>query len=334
MDITYFLGANSARGFYSLYESFCRGEGDYLHIIKGGPGTGKSGFMKKLAAAAAAKGYAVEYTLCSGDPDSLDGIYIPKLRQGWVDGTAPHVMEPVRFGVDSDYVNLGALCAVPLKAKNHPEIKRIYKAYKDKYEIAYSYLKSAAQLRRAAASASGRFDEAAFTAGLMRLLPDSDGKGSIAPVRRFFHALSCKGEIYLNEQIIKLCKQYYVVSGALAHCERGMEIIASLCRDQRCIISPDPLEPEKTEAVLLPEAGIAFVREGFKLPDGKRLQLSTEDKHSGEALELGEKMKRLAIGRLKEAKALHDELEAYYISAMDYDALDKFTEGYIRSLFG
>ena len=46
MDRTYFLAANSGRGFFSLYDGFPP-EGAFLHIIKGGPGTGKSGFMRR-----------------------------------------------------------------------------------------------------------------------------------------------------------------------------------------------------------------------------------------------------------------------------------------------
>ena len=87
----WFLGANSAEGFRSLYEDFCRGEGDFLRIIKGGPGCGKSSFMRHIGEAAEKKGLEVEYILCSGDPDSLDGVYIPALRLGYADGTAPHI---------------------------------------------------------------------------------------------------------------------------------------------------------------------------------------------------------------------------------------------------
>ena len=113
MTQTYFLGANSQEGFASLYRFF-PGEPDaFLHIIKGGPGTGKSGFMRRIGQAAEEQGLDVHYVLCSGDPDSLDGVYIPAMRLAWVDGTAPHVAEPASFGVDSDYVNLGAFCRTP-----------------------------------------------------------------------------------------------------------------------------------------------------------------------------------------------------------------------------
>ena len=74
METSYFLGANTASGFLSLYDGFCRGEGDYLRIVKGGPGTGKSGFMRAIGREAAKRGLDVEYVRCSGDPASLDGV--------------------------------------------------------------------------------------------------------------------------------------------------------------------------------------------------------------------------------------------------------------------
>ena len=52
----YFLGANSAEGFTSLYGGFPPGPGAFLHILKGGPGTGKSSMLRAIAAAANERG--------------------------------------------------------------------------------------------------------------------------------------------------------------------------------------------------------------------------------------------------------------------------------------
>ena len=52
MDTVFFLAANSGKGFYSLYDGFPERRGVFLSIIKGGPGTGKSGFMRRISAAA------------------------------------------------------------------------------------------------------------------------------------------------------------------------------------------------------------------------------------------------------------------------------------------
>ena len=149
MNSAYFLGANSKDGFYSLYGGFCCAPGDYLTVIKGGPGTGKSGFMRKIGRAAEARGLDAEYVLCSGDPDSLDGVYIPALHRGWVDGTAPHVIEPRRFGIDGDYVNLGSFYRSGLTGKHRNYVNQLYDRYRSEYAAAYGYLGACEKLRGA-----------------------------------------------------------------------------------------------------------------------------------------------------------------------------------------
>ena len=90
----FFLAANSAQGFFSLFnELYEPDEGWKAYIIKGGPGTGKSGLMRKIAQAAEDRGYTVERIICSSDPDSLDAVIIPEKKICFADGTAPHVME-------------------------------------------------------------------------------------------------------------------------------------------------------------------------------------------------------------------------------------------------
>ena len=90
----FFLGANSGRGFQSLFDRFCAPE-NYrdLLVLKGGPGAGKSTMMRKIGAAMEERGEQVEYLYCSGDPQSLDGVHIPRIKTAIVDGTAPHVVE-------------------------------------------------------------------------------------------------------------------------------------------------------------------------------------------------------------------------------------------------
>ena len=142
----YFLGANCGKGFVSLYEGFPPSDRAFLHIIKGGPGGGKSGFMRAIAEAARERGLDVQQVLCSGDPDSLDGLYIPALGQAWVDGTAPHVEEPRSFGADSDYVNLGSFCRLPMTEHDADRAKALKEEYQALYVQAYALLEKAKAL--------------------------------------------------------------------------------------------------------------------------------------------------------------------------------------------
>ena len=169
MTQSYFLGANSAYGFHSCYESFCTAPDDFLYIIKGGPGSGKSTFMKKIGAAAEHAGLDVHYVFCSGDPDSLDGVYLPKLHLGYVDGTAPHVIEPAYPGVGGCYLDFSRYFDVSALRALGGEIRHLNAAYKAEYQSAYAFL------------AKHRRGEIATLSG----------------ARRYRHAVTCRGIVSL-----------------------------------------------------------------------------------------------------------------------------------------
>lgn len=89
--VSFFLGANTPSGFYSLYDQLIDpDEARRVYLLKGGPGCGKSSLMRRVAQAMEEKGASVEYIACSGDPDSLDAVVFPALNTAIVDGTAPH----------------------------------------------------------------------------------------------------------------------------------------------------------------------------------------------------------------------------------------------------
>ncbi len=104
----FFLGANTGNGFVNGFsECYNPEKGEKLYIIKGGPGTGKSTFMKKLTLFLEEKGIESELYLCSSDPESLDGVRFPALGVSLVDGTAPHIMEPKMLGITEEVLFLG-----------------------------------------------------------------------------------------------------------------------------------------------------------------------------------------------------------------------------------
>lgn len=89
--VSFFLGANTPSGFYSLYDQLIDpDEARRVYLLKGGPGCGKSSLMRRVAAALEEAGEAAEYIQCSGDPGSLDAVVFPRLGAAIVDATAPH----------------------------------------------------------------------------------------------------------------------------------------------------------------------------------------------------------------------------------------------------
>lgn len=349
MSITYFLGANSRHGFYSLYDSFPPGETTVLHIIKGGPGNGKSGFMRRLASAAEDQGLEVEYVLCSGDPDSLDGIYIPALNAAWCDGTAPHVTEPVIFGVTSDYVNLGSFCRLPLSEPDAQRIRQLNREYKALYSRAYGHLSAAASLWDASRPSLLGQEELTWIRkrvnGILdRELSQVPAKPAISS-SRFFSAISCQGEVKLGIDIYKLCKLVYAFDDGLGAASSALDIVRqeAEARGAALILAPDPLDPARLSAVLLPGCSLAFVAGNWDLPDTRHIRIDSlpEPQAAKAARHEQRRAQRLyaaaiaqAIGKLGQAKALHDELEAVYKPYMDFAALDTFTTAQIKQYIG
>ena len=318
MDQTYFLAANTGQGFYSLYDAF-PGKGRFLHIIKGGPGTGKSGFMRSLREAARSHGLDTVSVLCSGDPDSLDGLLLPALGLAWVDGTAPHIREPRLFGVDSDYVNLGCFCRLPLDARDREQALSLNRAYKARYAEAYQQLEAAAALeaQEELPDAAVMQEEVQRVQAILDAYPDREGV--CATEKRFLSAISCQGMLHLDGEIEALCKQVVALRGGSAVLEQAAEMAKR--KGTQLLLCPRPLCPGQLEAVLLPELSLAFLRSpaALMIPQGERLL-------SGEALDH-------ALESLREAKALHDRLEAVYKPYMDFEALTAFTDEYVSRLF-
>ncbi|MEG1993926.1 MAG: hypothetical protein RR048_03365 [Oscillospiraceae bacterium] len=103
----FFLGANTPHGFVSRFDQLKPKDEDWnTYIIKGGPGTGKSTLMKKVADALSAYTNNIEYIYCSADVNSLDAVIFPELRVSIADGTHPHVLEPKYPGLGENFVVL------------------------------------------------------------------------------------------------------------------------------------------------------------------------------------------------------------------------------------
>ena len=78
--------------------------------------------MKKVGAHFNKKGYTIEYHHCSSDPNSLDGVLVKELNIALLDGTSPHIVDPINPGAVDEIVNLGEFWNVENLEKNKDEI--------------------------------------------------------------------------------------------------------------------------------------------------------------------------------------------------------------------
>ena len=348
----FFLGANSKNGFFSLYDSFTDpAVGDFLYVIKGGPGSGKSSFMKRIGAAAEARGEDVEYILCSGDPDSLDAVYLPEKRVAYVDGTAPHVIEPRYPGASARYLDFSGFLDTDALRPVLPEITELNRRYKAHYSAAYALLSAGAALLP-------KNQPGLVSEDIMHTLTRRTEGVAARELRprkkqrrvrhRFLSAWSCTGHITPAETLPVFCDRLYLLDNALGLGFAALEQLSALAaaRGYDAVVCHDPLEPEKPEALLLPEARLGFLAADAadtkpELPCRRmRLDaLALRELAPEERAALRKRKKEshallsAATETLAEAKALHDALEAVYHPHVDFAALDALAEMHIRMLF-
>ena len=340
--LQYFLGANSADGFVSLYDGL-RQEGEFLWILKGGPGCGKSTFLRYVAAAAERAGYEAERVLCSGDPDSLDAIRIPALRCCFADGTAPHVLEPDIPGASSLYIDLGRFCNTDGLRAKESELRSLLLRYRSLYAKAYRLLSAADNCMRVIEAEPAliplrnhaRERAVSFAA---RHLPRHGGDGGEREL--FLSAVCYLGRLRLNDTAEQLCNTLYYIENdlGLAEAYLGTLHAEAAARGLRVIRCPDPIRPDKTEALLLPELSLGFIvtRRGESEVQKQHRHIRLDSSPAAAALRAdsryllrhAQELTADAVSALADAKAMHDELEQLYHPHVDFDAVLREAEAY------
>jgi len=333
---SFFLGANSPCGFYSCYSDLINPETAVeVLIIKGPPGGGKSGFMRRVAEKLGSLGAETEFIHCSSDPESLDGVIFPEINTALVDGTAPHVVEPTYHSAVENYLNLGRYVNTEKIAEIRDEIRRAAKEYRMPYTSAYANLKAAAfaensaqQLLYSAEAAESALKRAAGIAK-REFKPSKGTAGS--EKKRFLSGYTPYGRYVHTKTPAAMCDRIYEIEddSGLAH---GMlTYLKEAALDAGCdvIVCPDPLSPEKIEHLIVPNKRIGFFKGKFGEPY-RRIRLSaytnpdqrSEVKGNVKLLrKLAEEFIDDACSRFAEAKRLHDVLEKLYNPFIDFDAL-------------
>lgn len=356
----FFPGGNTMRGFYSYYQYLWRPLANpspaRVWIIKGGPGTGKSVLMQRIADEMHARGYDLEVHHCSADPDSVDGVVVPALGAAIVDGTAPHVIDPAFPGAVETMVNLGEFWDGAALRRHRADIEAISARYKTCYASAYSYLAAAGIIHdewraaNAAAQDWGRVHQLLW--GLLADVLRGKGGGTPGIVRRLFaSAVTPAGPRHHLESVLGLASRRIVLVGepgtgksmvvarlAQALSEHGVAVEVFHCA----------LRPEEPEHLFAPEAGLAVVssEEPHRLDerdvaggrdtgepvrtevvDLGRLQCPGERDRQRDRAEAAARTFWDVMGRaeaaLRRASALHDELEALYGPHMDFDGVEE-----------
>lgn len=343
----YFLAANSAEGFVSYFADNYDALSDWhAYIIKGGPGTGKSSFMKYITVRAIDAGHTVEMCPCSSDPDSLDAIIIKEIKTIVLDGTSPHVVEPKYPGACEETINLGQFwCGEKLREKA-AQIIDITNQNKKLHKTAAAYITAAGELIYDNLRLSEHFTnqnkvQQFATKLALRLIPKRKKHTPIEWVR-FLGGVTPKGVVAYSKTIDQFYKNVVVIDdkyGTVAGIIMNVVRTIALDSGYEIITLKNPFLPSKLiDHILIPELSLAFVREyeymkfseehrriharrfvDVNLMRSVRGRLTFNRRLTRELL-LG------AVSTLTKAKNVHDQMEKYYIDAMDFKAMTMFAE--------
>lgn len=365
----WFAAANSEHGFENRFPALFGADAGTgaLYIIKGGPGTGKSGLMRRVARRAGEAGWRVVSFLCSSDPASLDGLLLtaPDGRcVGMLDGTAPHAWEPALPGVRENLLDLGAFWDARALSAQRDALARLNLRKSAAYRRAYRCLRAAGEADRVAESLTAPcLREAKLDALAERLLRTAVRGGDWAravaepvPSGVFRQAFAMSGRARLDtpERLAArlLCIRDRTGAGyRLLHLLRHRAAERGVAASAFC----DPLRPDRTDGILFRDSGLCILhtpreprRAGAAtdapgLPPSRMLSLRPCLDADGlrqirpplrEAERLREGALHAADRHLAVAAEAHFALEEIYSAAMDFRAVTAFSEAVCARVLG
>jgi len=358
----FFLAANTPNGFYSFFDDiFEDKEINEVIIIKGGPGTGKSSFMKRIASQCIEKGMRVEYIHCSSDTDSLDGVIVKEAATAVLDGTSPHMADPKHPGADGRIINLGDFWDEEGIKASSELIVSICASILEKYGNVYRMLKASQCLRKNNDMMIRRFfleDKMKAAAERMASMLNAEigsiesgkecDKESVIK-RRFMTGITPKGIYsffdYLPQnydKIIKINDDYNISGLYLAEMKKHFSqwgINMTEC--------PSPMDVDVTEHILLPEYGYAFITsndmhafsgEEYKTVNMQRFIETKKLSAHKNFMRFNEKAAASLINEscaeLADIKKAHDELEKCYNPHVRFEEIYKLAHETAEQLSG
>lgn len=341
-----FPGAVTSQGFFSHYNYIIEPDALHIFVIKGGPGVGKSTFMKKIAESMLKMGYDLEYHCCSSDNNSIDGLVIPSLRIALMDGTSPHIVDPKNPGAVDEIINLGEYWDENVIQKAKPKIMHCNYQISRYFQAAYLALREAQvaleewefyvkefQNWQVINQITLNVEKNLFSAGKGR-----NGKGR----HLFAWSHTPQGKVQYIDTLLKDISTLYTLEGQPG---TGKSTFLSRMAERagthgfNVEYYHNILEPAKLDLIIIPELHLAMsvVSEPYEYTpkfSGRQITLDFDQSvnmigladFAGDIEDCRERVNKnieRAIKNSSRAKATHDLLETYYVAAMDFPAIEK-----------
>lgn len=335
----YLIASNTSDGFVSFSHNFLR-DAERVYILKGGPGCGKSTFLKRIGEDILKEDFSVDFINSPSDANSIDGIFIHDIRVAIVNGTAPGVIDPKYPGAIDRLLDFGEYWDIDYLRNNKDEIKRYTDEIESNYKELFKYLRNAKLVhdRWEKEYLKGMdFKKAEeITKSLIENLIEEGKESRGKEFHRFSGAMTPQGNINFYEILTEGIKNRYIVKGrpgtgkstmtrkiAKAALEAGYDVEYYHCA----------FDPESIDMIIIPVLSFAildgtaphvvdpdekdYLVDMFECIDTNIVHEQEEPFKSIEieyANEISDAKK--VYTRIKE---LNDKLENYYVNATDFN---------------
>ncbi|OXS57723.1 hypothetical protein B1A99_16880 [Cohnella sp. CIP 111063] len=344
----FYTGGNTAKGYTSLLHSSLQGL-ERLYVLRGGAGLGKACSLRSIGDRLAEAGHEAWRISCASDPDALDGLIVPGLKLGVIDGTTPNAFVPKVEGATILEVDLAEACDKSALEARAAEIASLERDISGKYEEAYAGFAEALRVHDDWEKIYiGNMDFQAAdeltVESISRLFGDRKQEGTAQEIHRFLGAATPQGAVDFVPGLTDGLKRYLLKgrpgSGkstmlkrlAAAAAERGFDAEVYHCG----------FDPNSLDMVVVREVGFAIFdstapheyfpdRPSDEIVDmyERCIAPGTDETYAEELAPIKQQysadMKR-SIGLLAEARVLQDRLEGLYAEAADSAALERIAE--------
>ncbi len=344
MSEKYFAASNSGDGFCSYYdETFNRALFDKIYVIKGGSGTGKAFFMKRIAAEAEKRGMSIRYIYCSSDAHSLDGIIVKEMKLAVLDGTSPHVFEPQAVGAIETIVDLGAFLNEKMLRSSRRVIEEALERKSRGFKNAYSYLSAYREVCYAIESTVKPYVRLDKIEKFAQRFAQNIEKGCGIREHLLTRSIGMRGlcdfDTYRESATV-----YYRVNDYFdtAHFFMKTMLTSLVKADTDIRISPNPIIPERTDALCATSSGLTFEISNEADGDARNVNMKRFVDTAGitgirgeyrSAVRVRDDILTLALAEFERIKKYHFILEDIYGSAMDFKAKEQFTDDFCKKIF-
>lgn len=321
--------------------------------------------FKKIGEKLADRGENIDFLHCSADENSLDGIICTDKKTAIIDGTGPHIIDPITPGAVDFIINFGEFWNEKKIADCREELINYNEECSKWYKNAYNYLTAAKSVYN---NLSAINDEGVEISEIYKLSSEIiereyrkyDISIKAGSVKRFFAtAITPGGMVSFVKTLLYPLKKIYLINvpegygnssfmnilmeGAIY---RGFNVECYYC----------PMEPgRKIEHLLIPELELGFTTVN-RWHDLEPWEIITEEENQKEIVmidindyrstyfqdknsalihkssEIYANMLDEAVSALSKAKEYHDMAEKMYARNMNFEKIDTLIEKTVEDI--